>query len=54
MLGVTDADGTDLAFGLSLSTLGGVLGVGAGILTLRDAPVGEEMPDDAEAPAAIS
>ena len=54
VLGVTDADGADLAIGLSLSTLGGVLGVGAGILTLRDAPVGEEMPDDAEAPAAIS
>ncbi len=54
VLGVTDADGADLAIGLSLSALGGVLGVGAGILTLRDAPVGEEMPDNAEAPAAIS
>lgn len=49
LMGVTSAgDGTDLAVGFSLSVLGGLLGVGAGILTLRDAPVGEVIPDDAE------
>ncbi|MEX0651132.1 MAG: hypothetical protein WD186_03800, partial [Actinomycetota bacterium] len=48
VLGVTSAgNGTDLAVGISISALGGLLGVGAGILTLRDAPVGEVMPDDA-------
>lgn len=63
LLGVTSAaDSTDLAVGFSLSVLGGLLGVGAGILTLRDAPVGEVIPDDAEehasaeaeAPATVS
>ena len=63
LMGVTSADdGTDLAVGFSLSVLGGLLGVGAGILTLRDAPVGEVIPDDAEehaiaeaeAPATVS
>ncbi|MDQ3210964.1 MAG: hypothetical protein M3Q20_07230 [Actinomycetota bacterium] len=53
-LGVTTANGADPAVGLSLSALGGVLGAGAGILTLRDAPVGEVIPDDAEASASIS
>lgn len=63
LMGVTSAgDGTDLAVGFSLSVLGGLLGVGAGVLTLRDAPVGEVIPDDAEehanaeaeAPATVS
>lgn len=53
VLGVTSAGNTDLAVGISISALGGLLGVGAGILTLRDAPVGEVMPDDAEAPADV-
>lgn len=63
--GLTSAsDSTDLATGFSLSVLGGLLGVGGGILTLRDAPVGEVMPDDVdpsaeaasdtEAPATVS
>jgi|SRR5687768_8859062 hypothetical protein len=52
LLGLTSAsDGTDLAAGFSLSVLGGLLGVGAGILTLRDAPVGEVMPDDVDTSA---
>jgi drug/metabolite transporter (DMT)-like permease len=49
LLGLTSAgEGTDLAPGFSLSVLGGLLGVGAGILTLKDAPVGEVMPDEAD------
>ena len=46
--GITRADGNDLAFGIWLSGLGGVLGVGAGILTLRDAPPDGELADDVE------
>ena len=64
LVGVMNAgEGVDLAAGFFISVLGGVLGVGAGILTLKDAPVGEVMPDDAdtspegssdtEAPAAV-
>lgn len=52
--GVARAEGADLAFGIWLSGLGAVLGVGAGILTLRDAPVDVEISDDAEAPATVS
>lgn len=55
LLGLNTAgDGTDLAPGFSLSVLAGLLGVGAGILTLRDAPVGEVIPDDAETSADVS
>ena len=57
--GVTRADGADPTFGIFLSAVGGVLGIGAGLLTMRDAPASEEMPDDetdteAEAPATVS
>jgi hypothetical protein len=52
--GVTRANGSDLAFGIWLSGLGAVLGVGAGILTLRDASPAAELPDETEAPAAAS
>ena len=44
----------DVSTGLWLSGLGGVLGIGAGILTLRDAPAGGDIADDVEAPAAVS
>ncbi|MDH5224901.1 MAG: hypothetical protein OEW46_09035 [Actinomycetota bacterium] len=49
--GVARADGADLAFGIYLSGLGGVLGVASGILTLRDAPPDGVIPDEAEAAA---
>lgn len=52
--GIARADGSGLAFGIWLSGLGGVLGIGAGILTLRDAPPDAEIADDAEAPTATA
>lgn len=52
--GIARADGTDLAFGIWLSGLGAVLGVGAGILTLRDAPPDGDIADETEAPATVS
>ena len=52
--GITRADGAGIAIGLWLSGLAGVLGVGAGILTLRDSPVDAELPDEVEAPATVS
>ena len=52
--GVARADGANLAFGIYLSGLGGVLGIGAGLLSMRDAPPGEELSDEAEAPAPAS
>jgi hypothetical protein len=58
--GIARADGAGLAFGIWLSGIAGVLGIGAGILTLRDAPPDlepaepvEEV-DEVEAPAAAS
>jgi hypothetical protein len=47
--GATRADGADLATGIMLSAIGGVLGIGAGILTFRDAPASGDIADDAEA-----
>jgi hypothetical protein len=52
--GVARADGSAISTGLWLSGLAGVLGIGAGILTMRDAPVGADIADDVEAPAAAS
>lgn len=52
--GVTRADGAGLAVGIYLSGLAGVLGIGAGLLTLRDAPPDLEPVDDVEAPAVAS
>jgi hypothetical protein len=49
--GVSRADGAGLAYGIALSAIAGVLGVGAGILTLRDTPPSLEPSDEPEAPA---
>jgi hypothetical protein len=49
--GVTRADGSDLGFGIWLTAVGGVLGIGAGILTLRDAPPDGEIAEETEADA---
>jgi hypothetical protein len=50
--GTTRAEGAELSFGIWLTGLGAVLGVGAGILTLRDAPVGGPVEDEIDAPVA--
>jgi hypothetical protein len=47
--GITRADGSGLAFGIWLSGLGGVLGIAASILTLRDAPPDGVLPEEAGA-----
>lgn len=49
--GVTRADGSDLGFGMWLTAVGGVLGIGAGILTLRDAPPDGDIAEETEAVA---
>jgi hypothetical protein len=49
--GVTRADGSDLGLGIWLTAVGGVLGIGAGILTLRDAPPDGEIAEETEAVA---
>ena len=46
------ADGLDARVGLWLSGFGGILGIGAGILTLKESPVDEPVEDDATAPVA--
>ena len=52
--GITRADGADLAIGFLVSALGSVLGIGAGLLTMRDAAAFEETSEDTEVPAAVS
>ena len=41
--GITRADGASVEMGLWLTGLAGVLGIGAGVLTLKDAPVDEDI-----------
>ena len=52
--GLTRADGASVEMGLWLTGLAGVLGIGAGVLTLKDAPVDEDIvePDPVNAEAA--
>lgn len=45
--GITRSDGLDPEIGLWLSGLGGVLGIGAGILTLKESPVDADIVEDA-------
>jgi hypothetical protein len=44
------ADGLEAHIGLWLSGFGGILGIGAGILTLKDSPVDAPLDEDAPAP----
>jgi hypothetical protein len=44
------ADGLDARVGLWLSGFGGILGIGAGILTLKDSPVDEPLVEEATTP----
>jgi hypothetical protein len=52
--GLTRADGASVEMGLWLTGLAGVLGIGAGVLTLKDAPVDEDIvePEPVNAEAA--
>ena len=52
--GLTRADGASVEMGLWLTGLAGVLGIGAGVLTLKEAPVDEDIvePEPVNAEAA--
>ena len=51
--GITRADGLSIEMGLWLSGLGGVLGIGAGVLTLKDSPVDADVVEGAEPEAEV-
>jgi hypothetical protein len=48
--GILRADGLDARVGLWLSGFGGILGIAAGILTLKESPVDAPLEDDQPAP----
>jgi hypothetical protein len=52
--GVTSADGLTVEWGLWMTGLAGVLGIAAGILTLKEAPLGVDTDDEPEAAEAAT